>query len=260
MFAINNDGTFDYNRCILSLRDLPVSAIIGFYMFVYSLMGPSIVDKIDTTAAIDALTKEVTNSIELKLRRMADPSALNSSNSSNSIDVIGDDYEFLSLGELPDGASSTPLKIQSAARAKLERVFERLHAIGTARSGLREFGSVTSTVAGSTVGMYSSLLDQLMARIFSPDQQQPLPADLMHVSEKAGGLLQKGLLWSRFASGANAARPTDARTILVFFVGGVSVKELNSVRLFVEKHKTHQFIVGSTRLFTSSSFVNEIIF
>lgn len=230
------------------MKDIPVFATIGFYMFIYSLVGPSIVDKIDTTAAIEFLTKEITNSVELKLRKIADPAAATTTTTTD------DDNDFLTIAELPDGITTIPIKIQSAARAKLERVFERIRAIGTARTTLRDFASVTSTVAGSTVGMYSSLLDQLMTRVFTPTQ--PMPADLMHMGEKAGGLL----LWSRFASSAQPARPTDSKTVMVFFVGGVSVKELNSLRLFAEKHKTHQFIVGSTKLLTSTSFVNEIIF
>ena len=256
MFAINNDGSFDYNRCILSLKDLPVSAIIGFYAFIYSLMGPSIVDKIDTTSAIEYLTQEITTTTELKLRKLTDPSssATITSSSSSTLASDADSADFLTIAELPDGITTTPLKIQNTARAKLERVFARIRSIGLARSNLREFGSVTSTVAGSTVGMYSSLLDQLMARVFAPGAQTP--ADLMHMGEKAGGLL----LWSRFAASAQSARPADAKTVMVFFVGGVSVKELNSLRVFAEKHKDHQFIVGSTKMLTSTSFVDEIIF
>ena len=251
MFAINNDGSFDYNRCILSLKDLPVSAIIGFYAFIYSLMGPSIVDKIDTAAAIDYLTQEITTTTELKLRKLTDPSSAASSALTND----SDSADFLTIAELPDGITTTPLKIKNIARAKLERVFARIRSIGMARSNLRDFGSVTSTVAGSTVGMYSPLLDQLMARVFGPPGA-PTPADLMHMGEKAGGLL----LWSRFAASAQSVKPADAKTVMVFFVGGVSVKELNSLRVFAEKHKDHQFVVGSTKMLTSTSFVDEIIF
>lgn len=153
-------------------------------------------------------------------------------------------------------------------RDRVDDVFERLHFVAKARSGMalkkmggmpeeggerereREGGEMAKTLA------YRPLVKQLASRILSRSE---VPG-LEHVVSGVGGFLKTGL--GRLGLAQSKVRPGDNSTIILFVIGGIAPVEIRDVKeaqLAVPGANGVELILGSTNLLTPSG-VHDALF
>ncbi|XP_059171977.1 sec1 family domain-containing protein 2-like isoform X2 [Physella acuta] len=126
----------------------------------------------------------------------------------------------------------------------IERLWEKLDAVATARSDLQQFRSVLDPGDDMTPTSVKSLARQILEKIVDPSKP-----DLSDIECKSGGL--KDLLKSGFGffKGSGKPRPGDTPLLLLFFIGGVTAGEVKQIKEVVDKAKPQfEVLVGATRL------------
>ena len=145
---------------------------------------------------------------------------------------------------------------REALDGSLRQLFDRLRALGAARGGLGASEALLLSSAQTAGEVYRPLLKGLFERLLGGDDS----AELTHISAAAGmaGMRLLGGMAARLGVKARP-KPTDHKLVIVYVVGGVSLKEVSELRQLFAQHPAHRLLVGGTRLASPDSVADELV-
>ena len=71
---------------------------------------------------------------------------------------------------------------------------------------------------------------------------------MQHLSSSIGSIFSRG---ASLLGVKHVAKLTDARTIVLFVVGGVSLAEVRELRQLMAQHPKHRLLLGATEIASS---------
>ncbi|KAL4635451.1 sec1 family domain-containing protein 2 [Arapaima gigas] len=150
----------------------------------------------------------------------------------------------------------TPAELTAeTAHSAMQRVFDTLRGVASARSHLKQLRSVYHAGDGVHQATYRPLLRQLLEEIYRPERAEC--PDVEHVSAGLTDLLKTG--FSMFMK-VSRPHPGDHGLLILFVVGGVTPSELRLIREVVSSLRPGaQVLVLSTRLLKPTD-VAEMLF
>ncbi|XP_064616933.1 sec1 family domain-containing protein 2-like [Liolophura sinensis] len=144
---------------------------------------------------------------------------------------------------------------RGVVQAVVEDMWYKLESVGSARSHLKQFGSLVNPGSAVSPTVFTPLLKLITEDIFNP--QKP---DLVDIEYKSSGF--KDLLKTGFGFFMNVRkpRPSDHPLLVIFVVGGVTSTEVKQIRDVVSSHKsTTQVIIGSTHLVKQENILQKVL-
>jgi len=255
---------------------LGLAELVPLLAMVYSLLGPQVEAEAEAEqrlreALLQACLRDERGGGLLPERelRAAVAAATSGGGGGGGGGEVGD-FGFEEV-DGPAGAASEA-ELMAAKRdvlaPALRELFARLRAVAAARRGLGPraealllpYGQQAEAGAGE---VYRPLLRHLFERMLAGEDVSELQrlsgggsivASTLGVT---GSLLKKGA--QMLGVRAKAARPTDAKLVVVYVVGGISLGEVRELRQLFAQHPRHRLLLGGTHLTSPASLAKQLL-
>ncbi len=143
-------------------------------------------------------------------------------------------------------------EMQERLDRSLASLFTKLRDVAAARHGLGRFERLLTPDGAADAEPYHPLLRQLLERLLGGDELPELKR-----ADRSGGTLSTGF-FRRLGVGGKC-KPGDAGTIILFVVGGITVRELGSLRQLSARHTRARLLVGASRMLNPSDVCDAMV-
>jgi len=129
----------------------------------------------------------------------------------------------------------------------MEIVFARLRALARARLGMGPSEALLLSSSQTAGDVYRPLLRYTLERAM---RHEPID-ELSHLTASIGSFFSRGATYLGVKT--TSAKLSDARTILVFVIGGITLAEVRELRQLLAQYPKSKLLLGSTEIASTNT-------